>query len=354
MASHVRQLDLARATGFSPATVSRVLRNDPRIGDATRRQVLSAAAELGYIARPAGHDASSGRNLGLLIANPDAHPRADYFFGEVLHGVTEEAERLGHTVSTVAFDGLELPRLAREPRVDGLIVGGIPIRPEFVELVRSLTVPCVFIGRYLGHVHLNAVLTDNLAGGELAAAHLARLGRKRIAFIGGDPVDAVYADRLEGYRRAIRAFNLPELARFAAHSIEGGQELTARLLDERPDLDALFVADDLMAIGALRALAALGRRVPDDVAVVGYSDLHLAALSDPPLTTVHVARRRLGQCATRLLSDLLAGNLEAPMHLTVPPRLIIRSSCGAPSGATLPQEPEGFALVVPGRLTATR
>ena len=193
-----------------------------------------------------------------------------------------------------------------------------------------MTVPSVFIGRYAGHLRLNAVLTDNTSGGQLATEHLLQLGRRRVAFVSGPVERAVYADRLDGFLRAHREAGLaPGIVRHGEATVDGGAQIVTELLEASAGVDALFIAEDVMALGALRALKAHGVRVPEDIAVVGYSDVHLASLSDPPLTTVHVARRRLGRSAARLIGDLLGGNLEGPIHVTVPPKLVVRASCGA-------------------------
>ncbi|WP_216326769.1 LacI family DNA-binding transcriptional regulator [Deinococcus aestuarii] len=331
----VTQQDVAEAARVSVSTVCLVLRDDPRISEHTRRRVLQAAQDLGYVARTALHAPGGVHHLGVLIAEGSAHPSADHFFGEVLRGVTEEAERGGHTVSVAAFGGHDLPRLVREGRAHGLILGGNPIAEGVLERVRALTIPSVFIGRYPGHLSLNAVLTDNPAGGQLATEHLLGLGRRRVGFISGDPTESfMNDDRLTGYRRALHlAGAQPGPLWFARGTAMGGVEGGARavhdLLGSGADFDALFVAEDHMALGALRALRERGVCVPGDVAVVGYSDIHLAGLSDPPLTTVHVPRRRLGRTAARLLDDLLTGRVEPPLHITLPPRLVVRGSCGA-------------------------
>lgn len=335
----VTQQDVARAAHVSVSTVCLVLRDDPRISGATRARVLQVAQHLGYVARTALHAPDGAHHLGVLLAENGIHPSADHFFGEVLHGVTEEAERCGHHVSVAAFDGLDLPRLAREGRAHGLILGGNPIHAEVIERVRALTIPSVFIGRYPGHLHLSAVLTDNPAGGQLATEHLLRLGRRRVGFISGDPGESyMNDDRLAGYRRACRLAGVAvgpvwHSAGHAMGGVEGGARGVHELLDAGETFDALFVAEDLMALGALRALRSRGLRVPQDVAVVGYSDIHLASLSEPPLTTVHVPRRRLGRAAARLLEDLLTGRVEPPLHVTVPPKLVVRASCGGGEAA---------------------
>ena len=326
----ITQQDVARESGVSISTVCLVLRDDPRISDRTRQRVLENATALGYVARTSLRAVGGHQHLGVLLANPSGHPSADTFFGEVLHGITEEAELQGQTVSIAAFDGAEPPRLARENRVHGLILGGTPIHPAFVERVRAMTVPSVFIGRYAGHLRLSAVLTDNSAGGQLATEHLLQLGRRQIAFVSGPLERALYADRLDGFLRAHREADVaPGVVRHGEATVEGGFQMVTELLSGGAALDALFIAEDVMALGALRALKARGVRVPEDIAVVGYSDVHLAGLSDPPLTTVHVARRRLGRSAARLIGDLLSGNLEGPIHVTVPPKLVVRASCGA-------------------------
>ena len=141
----ITQQDVARKSGVSISTVCLVLRDDPRISDRTRQRVLETATALGYVARTSLHLPSGHHHIGVLLANPSGHPSADTFFGEVLHGITEEAEVQGHTVSVAAFDGAEPPRLARENRTHGLILGGTPIQGAFIERVRAMTVPSVFI-----------------------------------------------------------------------------------------------------------------------------------------------------------------------------------------------------------------
>ena len=133
----VTQQDVAEAARVSVSTVCLVLRDDPRISERTRRRVLQAAQDLGYVARTALHAPGGVHHLGVLIAEGSAHPSADHFFGEVLRGVTEEAEQGGHTVSVAAFDGHDLPRLVREGRAHGLILGGNPISEGVLERVRA-------------------------------------------------------------------------------------------------------------------------------------------------------------------------------------------------------------------------
>ncbi|GGJ57187.1 LacI family DNA-binding transcriptional regulator [Deinococcus roseus] len=326
----ITQKDVAQKARVSISTVCLVLRDDPRISDHTRKTVLEAASELGYLARTSLHTPTDAHHIGVLLANPGVHPTADHFFGEVMHGVTEEAERFGHTVSVSSFDGQTLPRLAREKRVHGFIIGGTPITPGLIEQVRALTLPSVFIGRYHNHLHLNAVLTDNPSGAALATSHLLKQGHQQILFISGDPTEAVVSlDRLDGYLRACREAGVPSgPIRHAPRTIEGGMQAVQQALDEGLKFDAVFAAEDLMALGVLRLLKQRNIRVPEDIPVVGYSDIHMAALSDPPLTTVHVPRRRLGRTAARLLDDLLTGRAEPNLHVTIPPRLVVRQSCG--------------------------
>lgn len=228
----ITQQDVARESGVSISTVCLVLRDDPRISDRTRQRVLENATALGYVARTSLRAVGGHQHLGVLLANPSGHPSADTFFGEVLHGITEEAELQGQTVSIAAFDGAEPPRLARENRVHGLILGGTPIHPVFVERVRAMTVPSVFIGRYAGHLRLSAVLTDNSAGGQLATEHLLQLGRRQIAFVSGPLERALYADRLDGFLRAHREAGLAlGIVRHGEATVEGGVQVVTELLE---------------------------------------------------------------------------------------------------------------------------
>ena len=328
---------IARAAGVSKSTVSRALNDDRRISTATKTRVRDAVLASGY--RGVGRGAAS-RNwtAALLISDPIGSLEDDLFFSEVVRGIAEQMEAHHYHVLVAASDG-DLPPSGRLPsvvnRADGVIAGGVRLQGSLVRALIDGPVPSVFLGRYLRGRGMNAILPDNQEGGRIATGHLLSLGRKRVAFVGGPPDTNVYRDRLAGYREAFEEAGRPIEERWiysTERTAAGGFAATERLLDDagrskgRPD--AIFAADDWIAIGVLRALRQRRARVPDDVAVVGYSDISLAAIADPPLTTIHVPKRRMGRTAAKLLLDLVRGDVDGPVQLVISPHLVERESTG--------------------------
>lgn len=325
--------DVAQSVGVSKATVSRVLNDDPRISTATRVKVREALGSLGY----RGIGRSNGRHgtVAFLIADPLGSVHEDLFFNEVLRGVTEQMGPRGYHALVSPSDGLtggagRLPSVVH--RSDGVIAGGVSLQPQLVRALMSGPVPVVFIGRYLRGRGMNAILPDNQEGGRLATEYLLAGGHRTIAFLGGPPDSNVLRDRLAGYRQAFEESGLAvdeSLLRSVPRTAEAGALAILQILDDQAASDvpdAIFAADDWIALGVLRALRQRGLRIPDDVAVVGYSDIPLASLAEPPLTTVHVPKRRLGKLAAKLLQDLIDGEIEPPVQVTVSPHLVVRES----------------------------
>lgn len=327
--------DVARETGVSAATVSRVLRDDPRISEVTKARVKAALDSLGYSGRGWGADMRT-MSAAFLVADPIGSVHEDLFFNEVLRGVVEHLEPRGYYALASPSKGRPGPRGGLPPvvrRADGVIAGGVSLQSSLVRVLRDGPVPAVFVGRFLRGRGLNSILPDNEEGGRLATEHLLGLGRRSVAFIGGPPKTNIYHDRLAGFRRAFEEAGLrvdERLIRSTQRTPQGGIDSVLELLDEvaSPELmpDAVFAADDWIAVGVLRALRQRGCRVPDDVAVVGYSDIALAPIADPPLTTVHVPKRRLGRISAKLLLDIIEGDIEGPVQIIVSPHLVVRGS----------------------------
>jgi LacI family transcriptional regulator len=330
--------DVARHTGFSKATVSRVLSADPRISLPTSLKVREAMATLGYRPTERTRGVVKTGNVAFLIADPIGSVHEDLFFSEVLRGVAEQLEPHGYHALVSPSDGQlattgHLPAVTQ--RVEGIIAGGVSLQASLVRaLMQATAPPTVFIGRFLRGRGMNAVLPDNQEGGYLATTHLLDLGRRRIVFMGGPPDTNIYRDRLAGYNQALEEGDRATGQVIAvARTAQAGMDATLAMLDRLAvaDLpDAIFAADDWIAIGVLRALRTRGLRVPDDLAVVGYSDIPLAPLADPPLTTVHVPKRRLGRTAGKLLLDVLNKEIDGPVQMVVSPSLVVRESTVGP------------------------
>jgi DNA-binding LacI/PurR family transcriptional regulator len=330
--------DVAREANVSKATASRALNDSPRISAATKRRVRAAVDALGYLAAGPRGATVRTQNIAFLIADPSGSIHESLFFGDVLRGVTDYLEPRGYHAIVSPNDGQadpagQLPSVLQ--RVEGLIAGGISLQPGLVRAFATGPVPAVFIGRYLRGRSANAVLPDNEEGGRMATEHLLNLGRRRIAFIGG-PLEAnAYRDRLAGYHAAHLEAGLEPDDRLVyptkrSEMGRGGTAALSQLLEHAaaggPMPDAVFAGDDWIAIDILRALRVRGLGVPSDVAVVGYSDLPLARVAEPPLTTVHVPRQRLGRTAAKLLLELISGEVEGPIQVIVSPHLVVRES----------------------------
>lgn len=330
--------DVAQVTGVSIATVSRVLNGDSRISTDTAQRVRETLDSLGYRRMGRGADART-HDVAFMVADPQGHVYEDLFFNEILRGMAEYLEPRGYAALGAPTSGRlgdkgRLPRVVH--RVDGVIAGGINLRIPLIKALMKGQIPTVFIGRYLRGRSMNAILPDNEEGARLATEHLLALGRRTVAFVGGPPGTYVHRDRLAGFSQVLEAAGLKlneKLVRSAERTVQGGYNSMVHLLDEALSSasfpDAVFAADDLIAIGALRALRQRGYRVPEDVAVVGYSDLPLASEMDPPLTTVHVPKRRLGRIAAKLLLDIIEEDIEGPVQMVVSPHLRVRESTAA-------------------------
>ena len=327
--------DVAARAGVSRTTVSFVLndRADVKIPDATRRRVLEAADELGYIPHAPARQLAGGRShvIALVLRQSAEQVAGDPILVETLRGLASAARTGGFRVMVepLALDGpgSSYASLLRAQHADGLVVSGPRVDdPALLELVRD-GFPVVLQGS-LPEAAVTSVDVDNVAGARLATDHLLSLGHRRIACVTNAPLVYTAADeRLTGYRQAIEASGLeydPDLVAEGDFDAASGHRAMATLLG-RTTIDAAFVASDVVALGAFGALREAGYRVPGDVSIVGFDDIPLAAFFDPPLTTVRLPAFELGQTAGRALLERIA-NRAIPHRTLLPIELIVRAS----------------------------
>ncbi|SEF06440.1 transcriptional regulator, LacI family [Streptomyces sp. 2112.3] len=308
---------VAALAGVSRATVSRVVNGGAGVRAAVRERVHEAVAALGYVPNSAARSLVTRRTgaVAVVIAEPEARVFSDPFFGRQLRGIGRElaaadTQLLLMLVERPADYG-RIGRYLSAGHVDGALMFSLHRDDPLPGMAERAGLPTVYGGRpgWAGADRDPRPLyvdTDNRDGARQAVRHLLGRGRRRIAVITG-PLDQTSAvDRLDGYRDALGTPEPdPRLIADGGFTALGGERAMGRLLDAVPDLDAVFVCSDLMASGALRTLRARGRRVPDEVAVVGYDDLEPAAWADPPLTTVRQDVEEMGQLMARLLLRLL-------------------------------------------------
>lgn len=330
--------DVAALAGVSTTTVSFVLndRAGANISPATRARVLAAAAQLGYTPHAAASGLAGGRSrtLGLVLRQSPEQVAEDALLADTLRGISEAARSEGYRVLVEPFgahDG-SYGDLLRARRADGLIVSGPRIDDaELRELVSDGS-PIVLQGS-LPDLDVPSVDVDNVAASFAAVRHLIDLGHRRIACVTNASLSYTAARaRLAGYRQALAGAGIAvdeALVAEADFSASSGRRAMARLL-ERGGLTAVFVASDVVAFGAIAAIRESGRRVPDDISVVGFDDIPLAAYFDPPLTTVRLPAHDLGRAAGVALLDRIAGR-AGEAHTILPTELVLRASTGPPS-----------------------
>lgn len=327
--------DVAERAGVSHQTVSRVINHHQLVSPATRQRVEQAIRELEYVPSPIARGLISNRTHSIGLVSSDF---SDHFFAQVASGAEMEARRRGYylVIASVEEDAETdergYLRLMVERRVEGLIVARPKLPISLDQASRGL-VPVVAIGSREAP-GLTVVDVDNRRGGRDAVGFLLRRGHRQIATITG-PMEWLSSHaRLEGYRDALRDAGVsydPSLVEQApGWALADGQTAMARLLDRRVPFTALFAYSDLVAIGAIKEMRARGLRVPEDVSVVGYDDIPVAAYVDPPLTTVRQPMREVGERAASLVLDGIGGEATGGVQL-LPARLVARGSVTEPS-----------------------
>lgn len=320
--------DVAKRAGVSISTVSLALRADPRIKDSTRQRVLAAAADLGYRPNGLARDLKAGRTgmISVLI-----HDLGGPFYSELLRGVQARTLELGYTTivgCTAGGQGGALTRLLIENRTDGAIVLDASIGEDLLSLVASPSFPVVVLDRVVKHPYVYLVTCDHEAGAYMATEHLIQSGFKHIAFVSGVQSSLHSKLRYEGYLRALREYDIAanqDYLYHGAYTEDSGYDIGRRMVCESVVPEAVFSANDEMAIGILRAVTEAGLHVPEDMAIVGFDDVRITQYVTPPLTTVRQPMYKLGVEATQTLVAALHGDLDiAPVVLDT--ELVIRAS----------------------------
>jgi LacI family transcriptional regulator len=325
--------DIARRVGLSKASVSRALNGKQDVDPETRKRVLKVATQLGYVASASARALSNGRSncLGLLV------PTLTWpWILEVLRGVAEEIERSGYSLILYTTSGGEdserefMSQVVPAGAVDGLALV-IPLGMlEYIERLAKGGLPIVVVDDRGHYPDLPTVATTNIEGGRSATRHLIDKGRRRIAMLNGPHDFGCNRDRLEGYKSALQKAGLqfdPKLVVDSDFKETGGASAMTTLLAADPTLDGVFVANDVMAFGAMRALRNAGRRVPDDVAVVGFDDIPASAMTHPPLTTVRQPLYEMGRTAASMVMAAVRGE-SITKRIELPTSLVVRESSG--------------------------
>lgn len=318
--------EVARRAGVSTATASRVLNRSARVSSEVAARVERAARELAYVRRRAARTRETGVVAIVVFADPLQY-HADAFPVRLLAGLRRSLPGAERELAVFT-----VPRRSRRPplvrylcggHVDGVLLVGPWGDTALTRLLHAARVPVVSLGRPPEPGAVAFVDADNLVGARDAVRRLCASGRRSVATIAGPPDTAAGADRLTGYHQAMAAMAAmrPAVA-YGDFSSASGEHAMQRLLDQRPELNAVFAASDQMAAGALRTLRRHGLRVPEDVALIGFDDAPLAARCRPGLTTVRQPVEELGSRAM----ELLLRHPERGESVVLPTRLVVRAS----------------------------
>ena len=335
--SRVNMSDVARESGVSLSTVSMVFSDKPGLPAETRQRVLKSARKLGYNPRRSQAVKPDGslRTVGLVIKSQfNEIPRSDQFYSQVVVGI-EQACRQRHLnlmYATMNTDlenySLEIPNLIDSDSADGLLLVGMMVDEELCKILNQTGKPVVLADAYAECCDYNSVISDNENGAFLATEYLIEKGHRKIGFIGGsDKCFPSFADRRSGYRRALREHQIQE--HFFANCYsrrEDSIDAAHTLLLEHPELTALVGANDIIAINAIHAANHLGRRVGEDLSLIGFDDILMSESVYPPLTTMQIDKYAIGRMAIQLLFNRIEEPKSGRITVTIHPNLIERNS----------------------------
>ncbi|MBC7813758.1 MAG: LacI family DNA-binding transcriptional regulator [Burkholderiales bacterium] len=327
--------DIAKISGVSRSTVSRVINGHPAVSERTRKKVLQVIQEQNFRPNLAARAlvTHQTRTLSLVIPQAIAYAFTDPYFPTLIQGVTAKANEFDYAVMLWVGSGDEEDRFAERVMnnslFDGVLIASAVSDDLLIPRLAKAGFPLVIIGPP-PQEGLNYIDVDNQRGAQVAVSHLIRLGWRRIGTIAGPQNMGAARARLEGYRLAMERAGRPVDETLIVYGSfdEASGYLKMRALLQRK-VDAVFVASDAMAHGALRAIHEHGLRIPEDIAVVGFDDLPMSASTTPALTTVRQPIQDLGSMATQVLIDLINGAVSEPCHMVLGAQLIVRDTCGA-------------------------
>jgi LacI family transcriptional regulator len=328
--------DVAALAGVSHQTVSRVINNSANVRPETMDRVNAAILELDYRPNAIARSMVRGITRTLGCISPSL---TDPVFTQIIESAQKEARRQGFFILTgSASTGDEFLPLLDEllnRRVDGLIIINAKDdkRVQYLQPVVKAGTPIIYIKNSAGNDPVSSVYCDDILGGYLATKHLLDLGHQQIAILLGRENEQCTGERLEGYTKAFREFGLTpreDLIQKGDWSPESGNQAAVQLLQEPDSFSAIFAQNDRMAAGAIQALHQAGYQVPEDYSVVGYDNIPLAALINPPLTTVEQPLDDIGQQAASILIRSILKGVSEPIEICAEPHLIIRDSSTNP------------------------
>jgi DNA-binding LacI/PurR family transcriptional regulator len=322
--------DIARLAGVSKSTVSRALNDSPLIGEETKERIRAIAKQHDFQINARARQLSLQQSRTIAFVTHAYHKDfsvADLFGLEIMGGISSGLYANGYDMLVIHVDPRDTQwahQYLDSGRVDGFILLTSTRKQYHIKTLLEMGAPFIVWGVPHSDQSYPSITGDNFNGGKLAAEHLLNTGRERIAFLGGPPEELEVQQRFQGYQSALDHAGKsvdPALVAYGDFSNTSGTTAMAKLLEQAPDLDAVFVNSDLMAIAAMDVIREHGHRVPEDIGVVGYDDLSIAEYSNPPLTTVRqnipMAGKLLAQNLIQFLQTGLITNVSIPVELVI-------------------------------------
>ncbi|MBY3623799.1 LacI family DNA-binding transcriptional regulator [Acinetobacter sp. CUI P1] len=318
--------DVAKRSGLSVVTVSRVLNNSPSVREGNRLKVLSAMEELNYQPNSAARSLVRGKTgvIGMSITNFN-----DSFYDRVIRVVNRKLAEQGYflALSIAENEDEGVNFLFQKDRVDGIILLSPIEEKEYVEELKRKNIPFVLLDNQLQHEDVPSVVVDNYQGGYEATSHLISLGHTQIAYIGGPSVFLSVAERKRGYVQALDEAGLtPFGTEYCGFTVSSGYEVAKRWIREDKLPTAIFSGDDFIALGVVQALREEGILVPQDISVVGFDDQQFVGEFYPRLTTVRQPEAQMGSIGVDLLMKLINGEVMPAAITKLAPQLLVRES----------------------------
>ncbi len=327
--------EIAKASGVSRSTVSRVINHDMRVSNETRLRVEEVIQRMHYQPNPAARSLAGGRSkiIGLVIPMGVGRAFTDPYIPQLIQGVTAACNAQNYLlmlwVAEPEYERQTMQQILNNQLLDGVIISSMLIDDPLLEALPASRIPFVAIGRNPNNAHIHYVDIDNVNSSQEMVVCLLNHGYRRVAAIAGAQNMVAGIDRLQGYLKAHQALQVtpdPTLVVDGDFTEQSGYTAMQKLLPQKPD--AVFAASDAMAIGAIRAIHEAGLAIPADIAVAGFDDMPFAARSVPPLTTVRQPIARVGATAAETLIRVIEENRHGICQIILPTELIVRESCG--------------------------
>jgi LacI family transcriptional regulator/LacI family purine nucleotide synthesis repressor len=324
-------IDIARLSGVSKSTVSRVL-SGGSCKASTKQKILDAAQKLNYQPNRLARAMITKKTgiIGIIIYRKNKPFLSHPFYGEIIESIAKEAKMEGYSIIMMADDEINHMSLNQliQYRVDGLILIGY-ISAELINLIKKKEIPYVLINNSTNVENATNVINDDYNGAYDAAIHLIQKGYINIAYLSGPIEHMSYKRRLDGFQAALHENGL----RIDQHNLyisdstaEGGKDGAMKILQSKNMPDAVFASNDMMAIGALQVFNSAGLKIPNDIAVMGFDDIYMSQYTVPPLSTVHVDKIQIGSIAMKKLYAMMNDDNYINECTVIPAKVVIRNS----------------------------